>query len=97
VYVIAIVRYRKPLEELQKHQDAHRAWAGGLKERGIIVASGPLEPRFGGAILLRFPDGTPDAEILALRDQDPYVRGGVAQWELLPWSVVNGKENLDRA
>ena len=97
MYVIAIVRYRKPLEELQKHQDAHRAWANGLKERGLIVASGPLEPRFGGAILLRFPDGTPDAEILALRDQDPYVKGGVAQWELLPWSVVNGKENLDRA
>ncbi|MGA8892813.1 MAG: YciI family protein [Anaeromyxobacteraceae bacterium] len=97
MYVIAIVRYRKPLEELQKHQDAHRAWASGLRDRGLIVASGPLEPRFGGAILLRFPDGTPDAEILALRDQDPYVKGGVAQWELLPWSPVNGKENLDRA
>ena len=39
MYVIAIVRYRKPLEELQKHQDAHRAWASGLKERGIIIRS----------------------------------------------------------
>ncbi len=97
MYVIAIVRYRKPMEELQKFQDAHRAWASGLRERGIIVASGPLEPRFGGAILFRFPDGTRDADVLALRDQDPYVKGGVAQWELLPWTPVNGKENLDRA
>jgi len=54
-------------------------------------------PRFGGAFLLRLPDGTTDAELLAIRDQDPYVKGGVAQWELLPWDPVNGKENLDRA
>ena len=97
MYVIAIVRYRKVVEEVQKHQDAHRAWATGLREQGVIVASGPIEPRFAGAILLRFPDGTPDTAILALRDSDPYVKGGVAQWELLPWNVVNGKENLDRA
>ena len=97
MYVIAIVRYRKPLEEVLKHQDAHRAWATGLREKGIIVASGPLEPRFAGAILLRFPDGTPDADVLALRDADPYVKAGVAQWELLPWNPVNGRENLDRA
>jgi len=97
MYVIAIVRYRKPIEEVQKHQPAHRAFAEGLREKGIIVASGPLEPRFGGAILLRLPDGTPDAELLALRDQDPYVKGGVAQWELLPWNVLNGKDGLDRA
>ncbi len=97
MYFLAIVRYRKPLEELQRLQDAHRTWATGLKERGLIVASGPLEPRFAGAILLRFPDGTPDADVLALRDQDPYVKGGVAQWELLQWNPLNGKENLDRA
>ena len=97
MYVFAIVRYRKNIEEVQKFQDAHRAWATALREKGTIVASGPIEPRFAGAILLRFPDGTPDADILALRDSDPYVKGGVAQWELLPWNVVNGKENLDRA
>jgi uncharacterized protein YciI len=97
MYVIAIVRYRKPVEEVQKHQEAHRAFAASLREKGIIVASGPLEPRFGGAILLRLPDGASDHELLAIRDQDPYVKGGVAQWELLPWNVLNGKEGLDRA
>jgi len=97
VYVIAIIRYRKPIEEVQKHQDAHRVYAATLREKGIIVASGPLEPRFGGAILLRLPDGTPDADLLALRDPDPYVKAGVAQWELLHWNPINGRENLDRA
>ena len=97
MYVFAVVRYRKPLEEVQRHQDLHRAWAAALREKGTIVASGPLEPRFAGAILFRFPDGTADSDILALRDSDPYVKAGVAQWELLHWNPVNGKENLDRA
>jgi hypothetical protein len=35
--------------------------------------------------------------MLAIRDLDPYVLAGVAQWELLPWHPVSGKENLDRA
>ncbi len=97
MYVIALVRYRKPLEEVQKHQDAHRAYAESLRKQGIIVASGPLEPRFGGAVLMRLPDGTTGAELDAIRDQDPYVKGGVAQWEFLHWNPVNGRENLDRA
>jgi uncharacterized protein YciI len=97
VYVLAIIRYRKPIEEVLKHVDAHRAYLGTLKQKGRLVASGPLDPRSGGAALFRLPDGTPDAELLALRDQDPYVRAGVAQWELLPWNPGLGKDDLDRA
>jgi uncharacterized protein YciI len=97
VYVIAVIRYRRPIEEVVKHQDAHRAYLGSLKRKGWLVASGPLDPRSGGAALFRLPDGTPDAELLSIRDQDPYVREGVAQWELLPWNPGLGKDDLDRA
>jgi len=96
VYVLAIIRYRKPLEEVLKLVDAHRAYLRGLKEKGLLMASGPLEPRFGGAVLFRLPEGTQDAEILRLRDEDPYVKGGLAQWEVLPWAPGIGKEDLDR-
>ena len=97
MYVIAIVRYRKPIEEVLKFVDAHRAYLGTLKQKGWLIASGPFEPRHGGGILFRLPDATPDADMLAIRDLDPYVLAGVAQWELLPWHPVSGKENLDRA
>ncbi len=97
MYVLAIVRYRRPIEEVLKVVDAHRAYLGTLKEKGWVIASGPFEPRSGGGILLRIPDGTPDAELLRIRDEDPYTRTGVAQWELLPWNVVSGKDALDRA
>jgi uncharacterized protein YciI len=96
VYVLAIIRYRKPLEEVLKVVEDHRAYLRTLKQKGILLASGPLEPRSGGAVLFRLPDGTPDAELLRLRDEDPYVRTGTGQWELLPWVPGIGKEDLDR-
>ena len=32
MYAIAIIRYRKPLEDVQKHTDAHRAYLQGLNQ-----------------------------------------------------------------
>jgi len=97
MYVIAVIRYRKPLEEVLKVIDDHRAYLRGLKAAGKLVASGPFEPRFGGGLLLRLPDDGYDAEALSIRDGDPFVKAGVAQYELLPWAPVIGKEDLDRA
>jgi uncharacterized protein YciI len=97
MYAIAIVRYRKPLEEVLVHLDPHRAYLRDLKSKGILVASGPLDPRNGGALLLRVPDGEADATLLAVRDGDPFVKAAVAQYELLPWLPNIGKEDLDRA
>jgi uncharacterized protein YciI len=97
MYAIAIVRYRKPLEEVLTHVDAHRAYLRDLKSKGVLVASGPLDPRFGGALLLRVPDQGGDAVLLGVRDGDPFVKAGVVQYELLPWLPNIGKEDLDKA
>ena len=97
MYAIAIIRYRKPLEEVLKVVDEHRAYLRSLKAAGTLVTSGPFEPRFGGGLLLRLPDEGSDAALLAVRDGDPFVKHGVAQYELLPWLPNIGKEDLDRA
>ncbi len=34
MYAVGIIRYRRPLEEVLVHQDAHRAYLRGLKEKG---------------------------------------------------------------
>jgi uncharacterized protein YciI len=95
MYAVAIIRYRKPLEEVLVHQDAHRAYLRGLKEKGVLIASGPMNPRFGGMLLLRL--GGEDAKALdAIRDADPFYQSGVAQYELIGWSPVIGKDDLDR-
>ena len=97
MYAIAIIRYRRPIDEVAAAQDAHRAWARELKEQGVLLASGPLDPRFGGAFLVRVPDDGALAALDRLRDADPYVRAGVGQWEILPWNVGVGREDLDAA
>jgi len=95
MYALAIIRYRKPLEDVLVQQDAHRAYLRGLKDNGVLIASGPMDPRFGGLLLLRVPDG--NAKTLdSVRDNDPFYTSGVAQYELVGWNPVIGKDDLDR-
>ena len=97
MYALAIIRYRRPLEEVLVHYEAHHAYLVSLKARGVLVASGPLEPRTGGALLLRVPDDAVEASLDAVRDGDPYWKAGVGQYELLAWNVRTGRDDLDRA
>ena len=96
MYAIVIVRYRQPLEEVVKIQEPHRAYLRQLKEDGVLLAAGPMDPRFGGMFLLRVPDDDPRAALDRVRDQDPFYSVGVAQYELIPWNVVIGRDDLDR-
>jgi len=96
MYAIAILRYRRPLEEVLTLIDAHRAYLGGLKAKGLLLASGPFDPRSGGALLLRVPDEGSAAVLDAIRDGDPFTQHGMAQYELLPWAPTIGKDALDK-
>ncbi|HLO67986.1 MAG TPA: YciI family protein [Holophaga sp.] len=96
MYALAIVRYRKPIEVIDQLLAPHRAYLKSLQEQGLLLASGPLEPRNAGALLLRVDDADPLAALDAIRDGDPFVKAGAAQYELLPWNPVFGKDGLDR-
>ena len=96
MYAIAVVRYRRALEDVLPHVDGHRAYLRDLKSRGVLLASGPQEPRTGGILLFRVPDENAPATLDRIRDGDPFTRAGVAQYELLQWVPNIGKEELDR-
>jgi uncharacterized protein YciI len=96
VYAIAVLRYRKSLEEVLTLVDVHRAYLRDLREAGILVASGPFVPRTGAALLLRVPDDAPQAALDRIRDGDPFTREGMVQYEVWPWAPAIGKEDLDR-
>lgn len=95
MYALAIIRYRRPLEEVLTVVDAHRAYIRTLYEAGTLLASGPLDPRNGGAMLVRVPDDSVIESLNSIRDNDPYVKTGMAQYELLPWAPTTGLEKLD--
>jgi uncharacterized protein YciI len=96
MYAIAIIRYRRPLEEVMAVTERHRAYLRELKNDGTLIASGPMDPRSGGVLLLNVPDDDVIAALDRVRDSDPYVTFGLAQYELIPWVVGVGKEDLDR-
>jgi len=97
MYALAIIRYRRPFEEIAPHVEEHRAYLKELKAQGLLLASGPFDPRTGGALLLRIPDGEDMSTALdRIRDGDPFTRLAMAQYELLPWNPVIGTDGLDR-
>jgi uncharacterized protein YciI len=96
MYALALIRYRRPIEEVVVHQEAHRAFQRKLKDDGMLVAAGPHDPRFSGMMLLRVPDEHSQKVLDAIRDADPYYQAGVVQYELLAWNVVIGKDGLDK-
>lgn len=96
MYALMLVRYRRPLAEVEAVTEAHRAYLDTLKQQGVLLASGPLDPRFGGAWLVRVQDENPLDDLDTLRDGDPFHKAGLANYELLPWKVVAGKEAFDQ-
>lgn len=97
MYALAIVRYRLPLEEIDEvYREAHREYLRGLKKQGLLIASGPFQPHVGGAFLLRVPSINTNEALNRIRDDDPFTKHSLAQYELLPWNVKTGLEDLDR-
>ena len=86
MYALAIIRYRVPIEEVVKVTDEHRAY----------LRAGPFDPRMGGALLLRINDSDVRSTLDRIRDEDPFVIKGIAQYELLPWKPAIGVEDLDK-
>lgn len=96
MFALAIVRYRRPLEEVTKTTEEHRAYLRESKKQGILIAAGPMDPWTGGALLLRVPDNDVAGALDRVRDGDPFTKKGLAQYELIPWKPMIGKDDLDR-
>jgi len=97
MYALAIVRYRRPIEEVDEiFRQAHRDYLRNLKKQGLLIASGPFKPHFGGAFLLRVPDANAAETLDRIRDGDPFTAHKLAQYELLVWDVKTGVEDLDK-
>ena len=95
MYALALLRYRVPLDVVEAATESHRAYLRELKAAGTLVVSGPFVPRTGGAFLLRVPDDNAAAALDAVRDGDPFWKLGIANYELIAWNPVIGREGLD--
>lgn len=81
---IVLLTYTAPLEQIDRHAPAHRAWLATCYGDGIFLASGPQEPRSGGAILAH---GLSRTELDARLAQDPFAQAGVASYQVVTVAV----------
>lgn len=77
---LVLLRYERPLAEIDRLMPDHVAFLEKGFEQGLFLLAGRRDPREGGVILAR----APSAEALAgLMELDPFVREGVASFEIL--------------
>lgn len=79
LYVV-VLRYIRPLEDVDAHMAAHRDYLYRGYAAGRFLASGPQEPRQGGILLARAPSRDTLLDWLA---EDPFHQAGVAAFEVL--------------
>lgn len=66
---IAILTYKKPLEEVDRYLQAHREYLAEHYAVGDFIASGPQTPRIGGVIMMKGENRTALDTIIA---QNPF-------------------------
>lgn len=90
---ILSLTYSAPLEDADKHMQAHMAWVKAGYDQGFFLASGRKVPRTGGVILARGER----AELEAMCAADPFTVHGIAEYEITETAfttVAPGFENL---
>ena len=79
-----------PEHELDRLQEQHLAHLASLRERGLLLAAGPFDDqpdeRLRGMCLFR----TSLDEARALMEQDPSVRAGRLDFDVLTWLTAKG-------
>lgn len=74
-----ILTYKKPLEEVERHTPAHRAFLDEGYAKGLFVMSGRQTPPVGGVIIANVADRETLESILA---EDPFRREDVAEYAI---------------
>jgi uncharacterized protein YciI len=75
---ILSLTYIAPLEDADKHMEAHMAWIREGYDGNFFLASGRKVPRTGGVILARGEK----AIIEEMCAADPFVVHGIAEYEI---------------
>ena len=89
---IAVLEYIKPVDEVDKHLEAHREYLRDNYQKGLFIASGRRNPRTGGVILAR---GESKDSVEQLLKQDPFYVNQVAQFQLVEFSPTMTGEGFE--
>lgn len=80
---IAILTYKKPLEEVDRFLQAHREYLAENYATGRFIVSGPQTPRVGGVIMMKAVNRE-DVDVLIA--QDPFHINGIADYQVVEFT-----------
>ena len=80
---IAILKYKKPLDEVDCFLQAHRDYLAEHYAVGDFIASGPQTPRVGGVIMIKAENRTAVDAIIA---KDPFNINGIADYQIVEFT-----------
>ena len=89
---VLLLKYTKPLAEVDALMREHMAWLNEQYAAGRFVVSGRQIPRTGGVILAR---GDDREEIERIAASDPFVTGGVATCEVVQFRASQKAPGFD--
>lgn len=88
---IVQLTYKTPLIEVDKYLQAHREFLDYHYKQGLIVMSGPMQPRTGGIIIAATHD---KAFLESVFKQDPYYLAEIADYEFIEFIPVKYIDEL---
>ena len=80
---IAILTYKKSLEEVDRYLQAHRDYLAKHYAAGDFIMSGPQTPRVGGVIVMRAENRSVVDTIIA---QDPFKVNAIADYQIVEFT-----------
>ena len=80
---IAILTYKKPIEEVDRFLQAHRDYLAEHYAAGDFFASGPQTPRIGGVIMIKDESRAAVDSIVA---QDPFYINSIADYQIVEFT-----------
>lgn len=80
--VIIELTYIRPIEDVEKHLEAHRAFLDTYYAQKVFIASGPKIPREGG-IILALTDKSGALEII---EHDPFHQPKIADYRIIEFN-----------
>ncbi len=80
---IAILTYKKPLDEVDQFLQAHREYLANQYADGDFIASGPQNPRVGGVIMMKAESREAVDAIIA---EDPFHINGIADYQIVEFT-----------
>lgn len=80
---VAILTYKKPLEEVDRLLQAHRDFLDVHYKAGNLITSGPRTPRVGGVIMLKAENR---AAVDSILSQDPFYINKIADYQIVEFT-----------